>query len=384
MSSSSPSKKLHHNWLVDLTTSIFCRPDNKIAVVNKMPFAIIAILSTDPNERRSETTSKDYELDLEGSITDISAKTGLKGSVQIEWSDKTVRKDFHPIGSGSQWIFNTDYPGNHYLTILKGTQVGSSYPIIGASAFVPLGYEFIVAPDIPIIEGLTVPAVVVKRALNVLVADVDDDKHDTDVKHDKDSKHDTDVKHDADDDELETEVLPFDAPIKSPKKTEKSEKSDKSDKSEKSEKSDKISDTLQPLPTITKKKFTTNLVGTSMVSKPDYKHFLGLSTEYKIDVVNQRSHPIYVILSSKPDKPNIPIHHEGVVVPIGTGTTFTCHSKMNELTVIIADNHGECQEDNGYCNAIRWKKTISIGKVWTANDEMLSKKYPLKSLEQFI
>ena len=352
MSGTSPRKDLHHNWLTELASSLFTRPDKKIAVINKSDIKIIAILTSDPNERRRELTSSDIDVSLSGSVTDISASTGLKGSVSIQWSDKKLYKEIHPIESGGQWIFNTESDGKHYLTILKAEKEGSSYAIIGASSYVPIGYEYIIGNDMPIIEGLTVPGSVVVKGLNLYTAteDKDDDGEDEDNK-----------------------VTPF---------TEKDKRDREKDKKERAKTEDK--EIVKP--SIVKKvaPFNPGLVGTSIMARPDYKHFLGMKVEKKISVRNNRSHPIYAILSSMPDKSGVPVHHEAVMIAPRGGTEYSCFSKKNELTVIVADDDGNFVQEGSNCIVVRWKRVLEIGNEWTAHSKMVTHPVPMKNLEQFI
>lgn len=67
MSSSSPSKRLYH-YLFDNICKIFIRPDKRISVINKRDSEIIAILTSDPNERIAEISKAETDLSLSGAL----------------------------------------------------------------------------------------------------------------------------------------------------------------------------------------------------------------------------------------------------------------------------------------------------------------------------
>ena len=336
MSIASPSKQLYHSWLSDFT-KLFQRPDNKICVVNRLSINIIAILTSDPNERRAEVKSADVELNLSASLfTDNSATTGLKGSVDIDWSSKTLTKEIRVIPKGSSWIFNTDSSGKHYLTILQGEQKASKFPIIGASSYIPNGYQYIVQGDIPCLEDFGVPAAIVLKGLI--------------VKEDKEEE------------------------ITSPTSPTHEEKA-----------------TTTPTSIVkkSKSKATPPLIGCSVSIKPEYKSFFGLKTQYKIDIVNNRSDNIYVVLSSIPENITDEKHFEAVMIGPNSGTKFTAYSKKNELTVVLATDDGDLLEDINTSGeecvlTLRYKKTISIGYQWTADESMKPRKITIDKIKDFM
>ena len=339
---------MHYNWLVELGKSLFVKADNRIAVINKRDNDIIAILTSDPNGRMKELKSNDLDISLSGSIQDASASIGVKDSFEITWSDKKLTKEIHAIGKNSQWVFNTDDENKHYLTILNGKQVDSYFQVIGATAYIPIGHEVVIGNDIPIIDGLKVPATVVVRGLPSFEPITDDKYSD--------------------------EVTPF---------TEKDKKErEESDKPDKVEEKKEI--TKEVVSKATPVKFNPRMIGTSIIPNPKYKTLFGLKTANKIDVLNNRDHPILAILSSVPDKASELVHHEGVIVPSGGGTTFMAFSTVNELTVVIASEDGILVVQDHNHLAIRWKKSIKIGQQWIANMEMIPRKIPSDILDQYI